>query len=106
MQTLDLSAHTKLKKIIGWTYRKADALGLAGSIWRQKTDVPALSRKMSGGGGGFITHMAIYPTICNIGAFVVANPPPSHVLPICERDGLTICHGAHAAKPIGLFLYL
>lgn len=80
MQTL-IYQRTQLKKIIGMDVPgKADALGLGWVYMAPKDGRPGIIQK-TGGGGGFITYMAMIPQY-NIGAFVVVTRSPSRVLPI------------------------
>lgn len=73
MQTL-IYQRTQLKKIIGMDVPgKADALGLGWVYMAPKTDVWHYQK--TGGGGGFITYMAMIPQY-NIGAFVVVTRSP------------------------------
>lgn len=71
MQTL-IYQRTQLKKIIGMDVPgKADALGLGWVYMAPKDGRPGIIQK-TGGGGGFITYMAMVPQY-NIGAFVVVT---------------------------------
>ncbi len=67
MQNVDLSAHTVKENHWDGRTAKPTRSVWAGSIWRQKTDVPHYPEK-TGGGGGFITYKAMIPQY-NIGAF-------------------------------------
>lgn len=74
MQTL-IYQRTQLKKIIGMDVPgKADALGLGWVYMAPKDGRPGIIQK-TGGGGGFITYMAMIPQY-NIGAFVVVTRSP------------------------------
>lgn len=74
MQTL-IYQRIQLKKIIGMDVPgKADALGLGWVYMAPKDGRPGIIQK-TGGGGGFITYMAMIPQY-NIGAFVVVTRSP------------------------------
>lgn len=87
MQTL-IYQRTQLKKIIGMDVPgKADALGLGWVYMAPKDGRPGIIQK-TGGGGGFITYMAMIPQY-NIGAFVVVTRSPLTRFTNMS-DGLTI----------------
>ncbi|ELY6225947.1 D-alanyl-D-alanine-carboxypeptidase/endopeptidase AmpH [Cronobacter muytjensii] len=74
MQTL-IYQRTQLTKVVGMDVPgKADALGLGWVYMAPKAGRPGIIQK-TGGGGGFITYMAMVPQH-NIGAFVVVTRSP------------------------------
>ncbi|MEX5384256.1 D-alanyl-D-alanine-carboxypeptidase/endopeptidase AmpH [Cronobacter muytjensii] len=74
MQTL-IYQRTQLTKVVGMDVPgKADALGLGWVYMAPKAGRPGIIQK-TGGGGGFITYMAMVPQY-NIGAFVVVTRSP------------------------------
>ncbi|ELY4300452.1 D-alanyl-D-alanine-carboxypeptidase/endopeptidase AmpH [Cronobacter turicensis] len=74
MQTL-IYQRTQLTRVIGMDVPgKADALGLGWVYMAPKDGRPGIIQK-TGGGGGFITYMAMVPQ-SNIGAFVVVTRSP------------------------------
>ncbi|ELY6343523.1 D-alanyl-D-alanine-carboxypeptidase/endopeptidase AmpH [Cronobacter muytjensii] len=74
MQTL-IYQRTQLTKVVGMDVPgKADALGLGWVYMAPKAGRPGIIQK-TGGGGGFITYMAMVPQN-NIGAFVVVTRSP------------------------------
>ena len=74
MQTL-IYQRTQLTKVIGMDVPgKADALGLGWVYMAPKNGRPGIIQK-TGGGGGFITYMAMIPQK-NVGAFVVVTRSP------------------------------
>ena len=74
MQTL-VYQRSQLTKVIGMDVPgKADALGLGWVYMAPKNGQPGIIQK-TGGGGGFITYMAMIPQQ-NIGAFVVVTRSP------------------------------
>ncbi|AGR57518.1 TPA: D-alanyl-D-alanine-carboxypeptidase/endopeptidase AmpH [Salmonella bongori] len=74
MQTL-IYQRAQLKKMVGMDVPgKADALGLGWVYMAPKDGRPGIIQK-TGGGGGFITYMAMIPQY-NIGAFVVVTRSP------------------------------
>ncbi len=71
MQTL-IYQRAQLRKVIGMDVPgKADALGLGWVYMAPKNGRPGIIQK-TGGGGGFITYMAMIPQ-SNVGAFVVVT---------------------------------
>ncbi|ELY2671516.1 D-alanyl-D-alanine-carboxypeptidase/endopeptidase AmpH [Cronobacter sakazakii] len=74
MQTL-IYQRTQLTRVVGMDVPgKADALGLGWVYMAPKDGRPGIIQK-TGGGGGFITYMAMIPQ-SNIGAFVVVTRSP------------------------------
>ncbi|EOL8958044.1 D-alanyl-D-alanine-carboxypeptidase/endopeptidase AmpH [Cronobacter dublinensis] len=74
MQTL-IYQRTQLTRVVGMDVPgKADALGLGWVYMAPKDGRPGIIQK-TGGGGGFITYMAMVPQ-SNIGAFVVVTRSP------------------------------
>lgn len=74
MQTL-IYQRTQLTKVIGMDVPgKADALGLGWVYMAPKNGRPGIVQK-TGGGGGFITYMAMVPQ-SNVGVFVVVTRSP------------------------------
>ncbi len=74
MQTL-IYQRTQLTKVIGMDVPgKADALGLGWVYMAPKNGRPGIVQK-TGGGGGFITYMAMVPE-SNVGVFVVVTRSP------------------------------
>ncbi|AKE97146.1 D-alanyl-D-alanine-carboxypeptidase/endopeptidase AmpH [Cronobacter sakazakii] len=74
MQTL-IYQRTQLTRVVGMDVPgKADALGLGWVYMAPKEGRPGIIQK-TGGGGGFITYMAMIPQ-SNIGAFVVVTRSP------------------------------
>ncbi|EOC0551003.1 D-alanyl-D-alanine-carboxypeptidase/endopeptidase AmpH [Cronobacter sakazakii] len=74
MQTL-IYQRTQLTRVVGMDVPgKADALGLGWVYMAPKDGRPGIIQK-TGGGGGFITYMAMSPQ-SNIGAFVVVTRSP------------------------------
>ncbi|MBB1200486.1 D-alanyl-D-alanine-carboxypeptidase/endopeptidase AmpH [Enterobacteriaceae bacterium 89] len=74
MQTL-IYQRSQLTKVIGMDVPgKADALGLGWVYMAPKNGRPGIIQK-TGGGGGFITYMAMIPQH-NVGAFVVVTRSP------------------------------
>ncbi|ALB61856.1 Penicillin-binding protein AmpH [Cronobacter condimenti 1330] len=74
MQTL-IYQRAQLTKVVGMDVPgKADALGLGWVYMAPKEGRPGIIQK-TGGGGGFITYMAMVPQ-SNIGAFVVVTRSP------------------------------
>jgi D-alanyl-D-alanine-carboxypeptidase/D-alanyl-D-alanine-endopeptidase len=74
MQTL-IYQRTQLTKVIGMDVPgKADALGLGWVYMAPKNGRPGIVQK-TGGGGGFITYMAMVPQ-SNVGVFVVITRSP------------------------------
>ncbi|EIZ8954387.1 D-alanyl-D-alanine-carboxypeptidase/endopeptidase AmpH [Cronobacter sakazakii] len=74
MQTL-IYQRTQLTRVVGMDVPgKADALGLGWVYLAPKDGRPGIIQK-TGGGGGFITYMAMIPQ-SNIGAFVVVTRSP------------------------------
>ncbi|PUY18684.1 D-alanyl-D-alanine-carboxypeptidase/endopeptidase AmpH [Cronobacter sakazakii] len=74
MQTL-IYQRTQLTRVVGMDVPgKADALGLGWVYMAPKDGRPSIIQK-TGGGGGFITYMAMIPQ-SNIGAFVVVTRSP------------------------------
>nr|WP_279625855.1 D-alanyl-D-alanine-carboxypeptidase/endopeptidase AmpH [Buttiauxella ferragutiae] len=74
MQTL-IYQRTQLSKVIGMDVPgKADALGLGWVYMAPKNGRPGIVQK-TGGGGGFITYMAMVPQ-SNVGVFVVITRSP------------------------------
>ncbi len=74
MQTL-IYQRTQLSRVVGMDVPgKADALGLGWVYMAPKDGRPGIIQK-TGGGGGFITYMAMVPQ-SNIGAFVVVTRSP------------------------------
>ncbi|EGT5712625.1 D-alanyl-D-alanine-carboxypeptidase/endopeptidase AmpH [Cronobacter dublinensis subsp. dublinensis] len=74
MQTL-IYQRTQLTRVVGMDVPgKADALGLGWVYMAPKDGRPGIIQK-TGGGGGFITYMAMVPQH-NIGAFVVVTRSP------------------------------
>ncbi|EOC0207119.1 D-alanyl-D-alanine-carboxypeptidase/endopeptidase AmpH [Cronobacter dublinensis] len=74
MQTL-IYQRTQLTRVVGMDVPgKADALGLGWVYMAPKDGRPGIIQK-TGGGGGFITYMAMVPR-SNIGAFVVVTRSP------------------------------
>ena len=71
MQTL-IYQRSQLTRVIGMDVPgKADALGLGWVYMKPKNGQPGIIQK-TGGGGGFITYMAMNPQ-ANVGAFVVVT---------------------------------
>ncbi|WP_054627478.1 D-alanyl-D-alanine-carboxypeptidase/endopeptidase AmpH, partial [Cronobacter sakazakii] len=74
MQTL-IYQRTQLTRVVGMDVPgKADALGLGWVYMAPKDGRPGIIQK-TGGGGGFITYMAMIPQ-SNIGSFVVVTRSP------------------------------
>ncbi len=74
MQTL-IYQRTQLTRVIGMDVPgKADALGLGWVYMSPKNGRPGIIQK-TGGGGGFITYMAMVPK-SNVGVFVVVTRSP------------------------------
>lgn len=74
MQTL-IYPRERLTKVVGMDVPgKADALGLGWVYMAPKEDHPGIIQK-TGGGGGFITYMAMVPQH-NVGVFVVITRSP------------------------------
>lgn len=74
MQTLIYQRH-QLHKVIGMDVPgKADALGMGWVYMAPKNGRPGIVQK-TGGGGGFITYMAMVPQ-SNVGVFVVITRSP------------------------------
>ncbi|EOJ6002165.1 D-alanyl-D-alanine-carboxypeptidase/endopeptidase AmpH [Cronobacter sakazakii] len=74
MQTL-IYQRTQLTRVVGMDVPgKADALGLGWVYMAPKDGRPGIIQK-TGGGGGFITYMAMIPQ-SNIGAFVIVTRSP------------------------------
>ena len=74
MQTL-IYQRSQLTKVIGMDVPgKADALGMGWVYMEPKNGRPGIIQK-TGGGGGFITYMAMIPQH-NVGAFVVVTRSP------------------------------
>lgn len=74
MQTL-IYQRTQLTKVVGMDVPgRADALGLGWVYMAPKNGRPGIIQK-TGGGGGFITYMAMIPQQ-NVGAFVVVTRSP------------------------------
>lgn len=75
MQTL-IYKRAQLRRVIGMDVPgRADALGLGWVYMAPKEDRPGIIQK-TGGGGGFITYMAMIPQY-NVGAFVVVTRSPT-----------------------------
>ncbi len=75
MQTL-IYKRTQLHRVIGMDVPgKADALGMGWVYMAPKDGRPGIIQK-TGGGGGFITYMAMIPQ-SNVGAFVVVTRSPN-----------------------------
>lgn len=75
MQTL-IYQRSQLHRVIGMDVPgKADALGLGWVYMAPKNGRPGIIQK-TGGGGGFITYMAMIPQ-SNVGAFVVVTRSPN-----------------------------
>lgn len=75
MQTL-IYKRNQLTRVIGMDVPgKADALGLGWVYMAPKDGRPGIIQK-TGGGGGFITYMAMIPQ-SNVGAFVVVTRSPN-----------------------------
>lgn len=74
MQTL-IYQRTQLTKVVGMDVPgRADALGLGWVYMAPKNGRPGIIQK-TGGGGGFITYMAMIPQQ-NVGAFIVVTRSP------------------------------
>ena len=74
MQTL-IYQRNQLTRVIGMDVPgRADALGLGWVYMKPKNGHPGIIQK-TGGGGGFITYMAMNPQ-ANVGAFVVVTRSP------------------------------
>jgi len=74
MQTLIYQRH-QLTRVIGMDVPgRADALGMGWVYMAPKDGRPGIIQK-TGGGGGFITYMAMIPQ-SNVGVFVVATRSP------------------------------
>ncbi|EPT8338114.1 beta-lactam-binding protein [Enterobacter hormaechei subsp. xiangfangensis] len=75
MQTL-IYQRAQLRRVIGMDVPgKADALGMGWVYMAPKDGRPGIIQK-TGGGGGFITYMAMIPQ-SNVGAFVVVTRSPN-----------------------------
>jgi D-alanyl-D-alanine-carboxypeptidase/D-alanyl-D-alanine-endopeptidase len=85
MQTL-IYQRTQLHRVIGMDVPgKADALGMGWVYMAPKNGRPGIIQK-TGGGGGFITYMAMIPQ-SNVGAFVVVTRSP-HTRFVNMSDGI------------------
>ena len=85
MQTL-IYQRTQLNRVIGMDVPgKADALGMGWVYMAPKNGRPGIIQK-TGGGGGFITYMAMIPQ-SNVGAFVVVTRSP-HTRFVNMSDGV------------------
>lgn len=85
MQTL-IYQRTQLQRVIGMDVPgKADALGMGWVYMAPKNGRPGIIQK-TGGGGGFITYMAMIPQ-SNVGAFVVVTRSP-HTRFVNMSDGI------------------